>query len=269
MDSRTIMATSNTPRHGRDWTRDELVLALELYRRIGVRRDRNDRAVRELAAAIGRTPDSVAMKLHNFEAVDPSISRKALEITGRLDEVVFGIFSSKPDLLHDESDKIRARLSETEALSDPGTQDELRRINRGSYRVEDGEALTKVRRGQAAFAKVIKSNYRAACAICGLELPELLTASHIKPWADDPDHRLDPSNGLCLCSVHDRLFDRGLITLSRDLRVVVSRDLKTAQGHGAREIVAAVEGVQLRAPLSHSPDEQMLNYHRQAIFRGH
>lgn len=262
------LGAARTSRYSQDWTRNELVLALDLYYRAGVRRDGNDQAVQELASAIGRTQHSVAMKLHNFEALDPNISKKALENTSRLDSIIFENFSRRTDLLHDEADKIRIKLSEAGQLADPQTEEELRRIQGGSYHVEDREATTRVRRGQAAFAKAIKDNYGSACAICGIELSALLVASHIKPWADDPDHRLDPANGICLCVLHDRLFDEGLITLSPELTVVVARDLRTARAKGVQEIVAGIEGTRLKAPASSPPGELMLDYHRRAIFRG-
>jgi putative restriction endonuclease len=125
-----------------------------------------------------------------------------------------------------------------------------------------------VRRGQAVFARVVRSNYASACAICGIDLPDLLVASHIKPWADDLDHRLDPANGLCLCALHDRLFDRGLITFSSGLRVRVSKELESASGPGISGIVDALDGARLRVPTQDPPDERMLDYHRRAVFRG-
>lgn len=57
----------------------------------------------------------------------------------------------------------------------------------------------------------------------GIDIPALLTASHIKPWAAaTPSERLMSSNGLLLNTLHDRAFDRGLITLDDRYRVVVS-----------------------------------------------
>jgi putative restriction endonuclease len=241
---------------------------LDLYFRPGVRKDGNDPSVQAMALMLGRTPDSVAMRLHNYEAVDPRVPKKALDRGGRMAGEVFEAYSGRPASLPEEAEEIRARLMEGGAPTDSETEDQLRKIRAGSYRVEDGEALTKVRRGQAAFARIVKANYGSSCAICGLDFPGLLIASHIKPWADDPEHRLDPANGLCLCALHDRLFDQGLISISPQLRVLVSRDLQVAATPVIRSIVAALDGVELRAPTSGPPDERMLQYHRDAVFRG-
>ena len=59
-----------------------------------------------------------------------------------------------------------------------------------------------------------------------LAVSELLNASHIVPWAVDSKNRLNPRNGLCLNSLHDRAFDRGLLTITTDYRVMVSKKLK-------------------------------------------
>lgn len=52
----------------------------------------------------------------------------------------------------------------------------------------------------------------------GLDQPELLRASHMKPWADcsDDRERLDPFNGLLLAVHWDAAFDKGLVTFEED-----------------------------------------------------
>ncbi len=262
------MVAPNPTRHGENWTRDELVLALDLYHRPGIRRDKSDPHVQSLASAIGRTSNSVAMKLSNFASKDPSVAGKALDHTARLDGQILRYFAGKPEVLREEAAAIRDRMNETGPLGGPEVDEEVHRIRGGSYRVEDGEATVKVRRGQAAFARIVRANYQSTCGVCAIDFPDLLVASHIKPWADDPDHRLDPSNGLCLCALHDRLFDRGLITLSSNLDVVVSRDLREAPGEKTRDIVGVLKGARLRPPIADPPNGDMLDYHRRKIFRG-
>jgi putative restriction endonuclease len=66
--------------------------------------------------------------------------------------------------------------------------------------------------------------WEGGCAITGLEVPELLRASHIKPWSDCPTdaERLDVFNGILLAPHLDAAFDRGLISLADDGAVIVS-----------------------------------------------
>lgn len=70
---------------------------------------------------------------------------------------------------------------------------------------------------------MLLANCGGACCLTGIVIPALLTASHIKPWAAaTPSERLMSSNGIPLNALHDRAFDRGLITLDDRYRVVVS-----------------------------------------------
>ena len=81
----------------------------------------------------------------------------------------------------------------------------------------------RTRVNQDYFRSVLLSNYDGTCCITGIDIPALLTASHIKPWsAATPSERLMTSNGLLLNALHDRTFDRDLITLDDHYRVVVS-----------------------------------------------
>lgn len=74
--------------------------------------------------------------------------------------------------------------------------------------------LTKQRVGQDLFRKALMDYWGGACAVTGLHLPELLRASHAKPWADcaTDAERLDVFNGFLLSAQLDALFDSGLIT---------------------------------------------------------
>ncbi|CAM5423522.1 HNH endonuclease [Rhodanobacter lindaniclasticus] len=70
--------------------------------------------------------------------------------------------------------------------------------------------------GRHVFREALMDLWQGRCAVTGLALPpELLRASHAKPWAKASDiERLDPFNGLLL-SIHlDAMFDSGLIAFS-------------------------------------------------------
>src|SRR5437899_1431699 len=101
------MATRNPP-----WRRDELILALDLYVRIGLLDDRDPRAVElseflaRLNAGIARgdsrfrNPNGVAMKLGNFAALDPDYAGDGLRAGSRMDANVWAEFQGRPDELH-------------------------------------------------------------------------------------------------------------------------------------------------------------------------
>lgn len=92
-------------------------------------------------------------------------------------------------------------------------------------------ALTKQRVGQNLFRKALMDYWGGACAVTGLNIPELLRASHAKPWADcaTDAERLDAFNGFLLSAQLDALFDAGLITFSDEGTMVLSPTLAPSQ----------------------------------------
>jgi putative restriction endonuclease len=106
------------------------------------------------------------------------------------------------------------------------------------------------------------------CCITGINVPSLLRASHIKPWSDFADCRLDPRNGLCLSSLHDAAFDSGLITLDEAFRVVLSKRLKEHFPQPALEQnFVPFEGRAIRLPDKLAkPKAKFLEYHRVSVF---
>lgn len=77
-------------------------------------------------------------------------------------------------------------------------------------------SLTKARLGQGQFRENL-FKYWKGCAITNITKPDLLRASHIKPWrSSDNSERLDPYNGILLLPQYDLLFDRGYITFDEN-----------------------------------------------------
>ena len=84
-------------------------------------------------------------------------------------------------------------------------------------------ALVKCRIGQSDFRDKLFKKYDRQCAICGLKYKELLVASHIKAWSDsEGNERLDVDNGLLLCSLHDALFDKHMISFDESGDLLIS-----------------------------------------------
>jgi hypothetical protein len=117
--------------------------------------------------------------------------------------------------------------------------------------------------GQSIFRSGLLVYWEGRCAVTGLAVPELLRASHIKPWADSASdaERLDVFNGLLLAPHLDAAFDCGFITLADDGAVVVAGGL----GEAARDILG------LSAPqfvTGLAPGHRFyLPWHRERIFR--
>jgi hypothetical protein len=123
------------------------------------------------------------------------------------------------------------------------------------------EATVKQRVGQNLFREGLLALWGGRCAITGLDAPDLLRASHAKPWADSSDiERLDVFNGLLLAAHWDAAFDSGLITISGKGHVVSSPALSTS----TREVLRLSEGLFIRLQSQHEP---YLVWHRERVFK--
>ena len=134
-----------------------------------------------------------------------------------------------------------------------------------------------VRLGQHRFARSVLVNYDHTCVFCGFSprsLPrhKLLVASHIKPWAQcDDRERLDVSNGVAACGVHDAAFDTGLITVNGGLRVHRARRLQVSVRNdpGAANYFGEVLRSRLVLPTEGvRPGEAYLEWHQERIYLG-
>ena len=87
---------------------------------------------------------------------------------------------------------------------------------------EDIYRRVKVRgTGQIIFRDLLLRAYGRRCCFSGFSITEGLEAVHIVPWAScEKKDRLNVTNGLLLSSLHHRLFDAGLLTLTPDRRIV-------------------------------------------------
>lgn len=126
----------------------------------------------------------------------------------------------------------------------------------------------KARFNQNVFRRYTLKNYQQRCCITGTPLPQLLTASHIKPWAiSNAQEKLNPANGLCLAKTQDAAFDKGLITLDENLRVVLSKCIRDHLTHDTlRDNFHRYEGKPITLPHRFRPDPKFLDYHREVVF---
>jgi putative restriction endonuclease len=261
------------------WTREHSLIALNLYRKLQFSQfHHNNPVIMDVAARMGRTPSSLAMKLSNLASLDP-VQRargiRGLSGASKQDRGMWNEFQLDINELGPESEQL---------LHDLFTTDDNREVDfleRGKVRLvpstkgttappgpTETTASIRVRRGQQFFRQTVLNAYGVRCCISGINVPRLLVASHIKPWRDFPEARLDAGNGLCLSSLHDAAFDAGLITLDKELSVVLSRRLKQYFPQAALEQnFVPFEGKPIRLPEKIAePDPTFLRHHREAIF---
>jgi predicted restriction endonuclease len=112
--------------------------------------------------------------------------------------------------------------------------------------------------GQDLFRRIVLTSYRGRCALTGIDDPRLLTASHILPWSAAPQMRMRPTNGLCLNALHDRAFDRHLISFDTDGRLLLSPRLSA----NSREQLLLGCKAKLEPPSRFAPDAELMAQHR-------
>lgn len=139
-------------------------------------------------------------------------------------------------------------------------------IDFSSKEGKDALRSVKTRLNQGFFRKMILCEYRNQCAITGLNIPEVLRASHIIPWAEDEENRLNPCNGLCLSATYDAAFDRHLISFDDDYRMVLSSELKEYYTNQAfQDYFKSKEGEKIVLPKKFHPDKKLMQKHRELL----
>lgn len=256
------MATNNQ----RLWTREELIIAFNLYCKIPFGQiDQRNSALIALANVLGRTPASLAWKLANFARLDPALQKRGIKGAshGSRGEVeVWEEFNNNWDSLAFESERLLAELTHQSV-------EEMNELNEDELPKEglERERLVRVRVNQRFFRSTVLTSYESRCCITGLAIPCLLTASHIAPWAKDQHNRMNPRNGLCLNLLHHKAFDEGLITITPEFRVRVSSSLATSKTSEAHDTFFEPYDNQLaRLPRRFLPDTMLLEWHNKTIF---
>ena len=243
------------------WTKEQLILAINLYSKIPFgQMNATNPMVKEWAAIIGRNPSAVAMKLGNFASFDPKLTKrgvKGLEGASKLDKQVWQEYMQNWDEQFMESEELLAQKKNT-TIEAPNPVDE------DAFEPMEGRQAVRsimVRLNQTAFRKMVLSNFNNKCCITGIDQTALLIASHILPWSQDAGNRLNPRNGLALNCLHDKAFDRGLITITEELMIKVSPILLKSKVTSIQENFTVYEGKELIAPKKFSPDVEFLKVH--------
>ena len=100
--------------------------------------------------------------------------------------------------------------------------------------------------------------------------PQLLIASHIKPWnvSDAKTERTNPQNGLCLNALHDKAFDKGLITINNKYEIIISKQMKnTEMDESTKDWFMKYDHKEIIKPDKFFPDPQFIAYHNDVIFQ--
>jgi len=244
------------------WTREETILAINLYCKIpfGQMHNRNADVI-QLANLIDRSPSSIARKLANLASLDPKLKERGiggLPNISKLDKEIWQEYMHNWDQEFIEGESILAQKKKTTVAQEYKVDLEIF----GHLQGKEAERSIKVRVNQSIFRKVVLSNFNSKCCITGIDIPELLVASHILPWSQDKVNQLNPKNGLSLNTLHDKAFDRYLITVTDDLKIKISSKFYTHQGiPSIKQNFIDYDGKQILMPKKFDPDAEFLKYH--------
>jgi putative restriction endonuclease len=256
-----------------DWTREHLLIALNLYSKLsfGSLSGKN-KIVKQIAEKLGRTPGSLGRKLTNFAALDPVVAaerKKGSPHYSKHDEQIWREFQLNASVLIAESERLLVQLfSQDESATLVRHAGEFALRITPAVKTTEAPAAVIARRGQDYFREAVLCSYDRRCCITGLNVEELLNASHVLPWAKYPEHRLNISNGLCLSVMLDRAFDRGLIAFDETERMIVSTRLRRLGNDTMiNQHFLAYEGCQIRpAERLARVSPEFLQEHRRTIF---
>jgi putative restriction endonuclease len=142
--------------------------------------------------------------------------------------------------------------------------------------LEEAEAATSSgasrNRRDPDFPRAVLLAYEYRCAFCGYDglldggFWPGLEAAHVRWFTDGGPNEV--SNGLCLCSIHHKLFDRGVLGISHSYRVAVSGHF-IGRSKAAEQLVTLLTDREISKPLKGYPPVAANNvqWHTREVFR--
>lgn len=244
------------------WTKEEILIAINLYYKLPFGQyHRRNQTIIEVAEKLGRTASSLAFKLSNLAALDPSLPQKGFSNYSKLDKEIWEEFQKNPDDVIFESEYLLNQLVHGKSIASIDNE------YFESQTPTEVQRLVKTRINQNFFRKTVLASYANQCCISGVDDEAFLIASHIKPWREDVKNRLNPRNGLCLNTWYDKAFDRGFITIDQNYQVLVAPEILTKPQEFYHQTFHSIHQRSIHLPQKFLPDPVFLTYHRETIFR--
>ena len=244
-----------------NWTREQTILAFHFYCQVpfGQLHSKNKKIV-ELASLIGRTPGALAMKCVNIASLDPAIresGRAGLSNASALDREIWEEFHANWDSLIEQAETLLNGLVQGGQLTQ-GHEESQEIDFTGETRI----ALVRQRVKQAFFRRSVLSSYGGRCCISGVSDSRFLVASHIVAWKDDASIRLNPANGLCLSTIHDKAFDNYMFSLTDDHEIILSKQIRESVDKFLQDIFWKLDGARIVLPERFVPEPEFIARHR-------
>lgn len=185
----------------------------------------------------------VAMDILHYYGIDGS--KKGI----LLNDDITNLINNSTGSFHDILIKLKSFINEEKRA-----EKIIRGLNVENINNTEIKRTTKQRIGQDKLREYVLDIYDHKCALCDINKDDLLICSHIIPWRIDENNRLNPKNAICLCSMHDRLFDKGYFSLDKNYEIKFSAKADNV-------IVNLFKGLKFRKPSKDSPDIDLLKKH--------
>ncbi len=250
-----------------NWNREQLIVALNLYWKIPYNKisGSSNSEIKKLAPIIDRTPAALAYKLMNFTSLDAEkqkIGNKGKSAASSSDKEIWNEYFGQWEKLALDSSAILSTIQNKPIEEILELEPELKFADG-----REKERLVRTRVNQTDFRQRILASYNERCSITGISITSLLVASHIIPWSKNTKERLNPKNGICLNNIHDKAFDKGLITITSDFKVKLSDAiLEKRKEKNIQKYFLEYENQPIVLPDRFSPSIEFLEYHHQNIF---
>jgi putative restriction endonuclease len=235
------------------WSEDELISAFNLYCKIPINEiNINNIKIIDFANLLRKTPKEIVKRFLNFLKIDS----KNIKGVGEEEKTTYAHFNKNWEKLVYESE---------EKIID--FENKLKNIT-NFPKGKERESIIKARINQTFFRNAVLTSYEYKCCITGLPFVDLLNASHIIPWSMDINNRLNPCNGLCLNALHDRAFDRGLITVKPDYTIDISSYInKFLDYRSVKDYFLCFKNKKIILPQRFMPEKSFLEFHNKNIFK--
>ena len=241
------------------WSREDIIIAYALYCVTPLGKiNPSNKVIQQVAEIIPHSVASIVMRMKNFRYIDPKVS-SGLKNVAKADRMIYEEFKHDWGSLSLEAETLTG-LAIFDSSPLQGAKPLSSLTNHG-----------RVSRERHFFKQAVLAAYDDRCFISGCALPQMLVASHIKPYSQcrSETDRVSPDNGICLNTFYDKAFDRGLITITPSMKIYVSPIiLDSPQDAFTARWLASLEGMVLSPPPPRFPPRrELLEYHNDEIFR--
>lgn len=174
--------------YGKKWSREETILAFDLYCRMPFSKiGKTNKDIIELASLLGRSPSSVGLKMANLAHFDVELASrnvKGMSNASKLDKEIYEEFCGDWEGLSYQAQLILAKYKKIDIQEvEKEIDEELLPMGLNK------NVSSKARVGQYFFRRTVLSSYGERCCITGIANGKLLVASYIKPWKVSDEKR--------------------------------------------------------------------------------